>query len=76
MEFKFKISTWNLCLGLSNKNKYVSQILLENDIDLCCLQEIEVKKDQDENSLSAAKYTLLVENNEYKQHDLGLLSEL
>ena len=34
----------NLCLGLTNKKDYVSQMITVNKIDICCMQEIDVKK--------------------------------
>ena len=43
-ESKIKIATWNLCLGLTNKKDYVSQMITVNKIDICCMQEIDVKK--------------------------------
>ena len=43
-ESKIKIATWNLCLGLTNKKDYVLQIITVNKIDICCMQEIDVKK--------------------------------
>ena len=51
---KIKIATWNLCLGLTNKKDYVLQIITVNKIDICCMQEIDVKKDYDCNLLTFA----------------------
>ena len=59
----FKIATWNLCLGLMNKKDYVSQMLLNEKIDICCMQEIELKKDIDHELLSFNGYNLMIENN-------------
>ena len=39
---KFKISSLNLCLGLKNKKFEVSQLLLNKQIDVICLQETEI----------------------------------
>ena len=33
-----KIATWNLCLGLKNKKDYVSDVIRENEIDICLIQ--------------------------------------
>ena len=42
-----KIGTLNLCLGLKNKKDLVKAILIENNIDILCMQEIEVEHDFD-----------------------------
>ena len=39
------LDSWNLCLGLKHKKDYVSKILRENKIDICCLQEIDLEPD-------------------------------
>ena len=66
MEDKIKIATWNLCLGLSSKKDYVSQIILNEAIDVCCMQEVDLKKDINADLLSVKGYSLIVENNEGK----------
>ena len=63
---EIKIATWNLCLGLVNKKDIVTQIIKEKDIDICVMQEIDVKAGYDENLLSFGGYTILVENNDVK----------
>ena len=37
-----KIATLNLCLGLKSKKLEVENILTENNIDILCLQEVEI----------------------------------
>ena len=37
-----KLATWNLCLGLANKKEMVSQKILEEKIDVCVMQEIDI----------------------------------
>ena len=44
MEGQIKIASWNLCLGLANKKDYVASMIKENKIDICCVQEIDIKK--------------------------------
>ena len=44
MENKIKLATWNICLGLANKKDLVSSIIMENEIDICVLQEIDIVK--------------------------------
>jgi exonuclease III len=37
-----KIATWNLCLGLTTKKESFSKTIVEEDIDICCIQETEI----------------------------------
>ena len=66
MENKVKIATWRLCLGLVNKKDYVTEVLREQKIDICCLQEVDLATDFDHQLLSTKDYTLLIEKNEWK----------
>ena len=43
MEDQIKIASWILCLRLMNKKNYVSQIIIDEKIDICCLQEIDLR---------------------------------
>ena len=63
MESNIKIGTLNLCLGLKSKKTLVKNILNENEIDVLCMQELEVDKDFDCNLLSIPGYVLEVEEN-------------
>ena len=56
-----KISSWNLCLGLSNKKEYVLNTLKNEDIDICLMQEVEIKRDYNINILGSNAYKLEVE---------------
>ena len=40
-----KIATWNVCLGLKSKKEYVKSKIIEEKIDICCIQESEIPKD-------------------------------
>ena len=40
-----KIATLNLCLGLKNKKEEVKRLILNNDIDILCMQETEIPAD-------------------------------
>ena len=62
-----RIATWNLCLGLQNKNDIVLDVLHENNIDLCCLQETKISQSYPINILSSQNYELEVENNDTKR---------
>ena len=39
------LNSWNQCLGLTNKKDYVTEIIKRNEIEVCCMQETEVKVD-------------------------------
>ena len=61
-----KLASWNLCLGLANKKDLVSKIILENKIDICAMQEIDLPTGYNTNLLSFKGYELLTENNDVK----------
>ena len=63
-----KIASLNLCLGLKFKKQMVEQILLENTIDIFCLQEVEVENGFDLDLLSLRGFDLEMENNEVKSN--------
>ena len=42
-----KIGTLNLCLGLKSKKEDVKELILGNQIDILCLQEVEVETGYD-----------------------------
>ena len=37
-----KIATLNLCLGLKNKKEAVKKLIVDNEIEILCLQETEI----------------------------------
>jgi exonuclease III len=47
-----KISTLNVCLGLPNKKTLVEQIIKQENIDVCALQETEINENFDYTLLS------------------------
>ena len=53
-----KLATWNLCLGLINKKMYVTEMMKLNRIDVCCLQEIDIKPSYNHEILSWKGYSL------------------
>ena len=61
-----KIATWNLCLGLQNKKFFVQQTILTENIDVCCMQETEIKCDYPIELLTFPGYAIEVELNEVK----------
>ena len=66
LNMAIKIATLNLCLGLKNKKLLVKKLLEENDIDILCMQETEVKKDIDHKELNISKFLLELESNTKK----------
>ena len=58
MQDNLKIATWNLCLGLANKKDYVSGIIRNSKIYICCIQETDVIKDIYVDTLSFKGFTL------------------
>ena len=60
------LASWNLCLGLANKKDLVSKIIMENKIDICAMQEIDIPSGYDTSILSFKGYELLTENNDVK----------
>ena len=49
-----------------NKKNYVSQLIKDEKIDICCLQEIDLKPNIDKNLLSFGGYSLEIESNDVK----------
>ena len=62
-----KLGTLNLCLGLKNKKDLVRQLLIENKIDILCMQELEIEADFDCNLLRIPGYELDCEVNNHKR---------
>ena len=56
-----KIATWNLCLGLVNKKDYVVNTMNKEKIDICMMQETEIKKDYDVKLLTDRNYKIELE---------------
>ena len=61
-----KISTWNICLGLKSKKNYVKEKILEEKIDICCIQECDIDANYPVNALSFSGYNIEVETNTKK----------
>ena len=61
-----KIATLNLCLGLKNKKQSVKNIITSENIDILCLQEIELEKDYNSEMLTLPGYDLEIEKNDVK----------
>ena len=50
------IGSLNLCLGLRNKKEAVKKIIIDNKIDILCLQETEIPVDYTINLLTFKGY--------------------
>ena len=61
-----KIGSWNVCLGLKGKKDYVKSMICEKELDICCIQECEIKPDYPSNMLTFKDYNLEVEINNIK----------
>ena len=61
-----KIASWNVCLGILNKKDIIEQVIKDNNIDICCIQEIEIPSDFPINNLTFKEYAIETEQNEYK----------
>ena len=64
---EIKLGSLNLCLGLPNKKDSVIDLLKNNSISVCCLQETEIPKNFPEKVLSSGGYNLELESNEEKK---------
>ena len=63
---KLTVGTLNLCLGLKSKKEDVKDIVLRNEIDILCLQEVELESGFNSSLLEFRGYNLEVENNSLK----------
>jgi exonuclease III len=61
-----KIASLNLCLGLSNKKNIVKQLIIEEKIDILCLQETELINNLNHDLLSFPSYCFESEINDNK----------
>ena len=59
-----KIGTLNLCLGLPNKKISVKNIIIDEHIDVLCLQETELEKNLNHNLMSFPGYIYESEMND------------
>ena len=57
------IASWNVCLGLKRKKEYVKSMIIRENIDICCIQECEIKPDFPDNILTFRNFNLEVETN-------------
>ena len=65
-EGKLNIATWNLCLGLVHKKNTVKNYVLEKNVDICCMQEVDIPNDFPGDLMSFPGYKIEIENNTVK----------
>ena len=58
---QIKIYTWNVCLGILHKIHLVKKSVSENDIDILCIQEAEVKANDNEELILIQGFSMEVE---------------
>ena len=71
---ELKISTLNVCLGLMNKLVLVKQVLMENNIDILCLQEVEIPANVASKNLCISGFNIELEKNSEKSRTCVYIS--
>ena len=66
MSSNTKIATLNLCLGLKTKKEEVKRLIIENNIDILCVQESEIIKGYPTELLTFKGYNYENETNDLK----------
>ena len=61
-----RIATWNVCLGVKGKKEYIKTVINREEIDICCIQECDIKPDYPINALTFSNYNIEVEQNDTK----------
>jgi endonuclease/exonuclease/phosphatase family metal-dependent hydrolase len=61
MALNLKICTWNVCLGAKFKKHHIISLLEEHSIDILCIQEAEIKYDDDTSLLDIQGYSVEIE---------------
>ena len=69
-----KIGSLNLCLGLPNKKDLVKKLILDNEIDILCLQETELDVNLDHGLMSFKNYNYESEINDTRSRVGTLIS--
>ena len=61
-----KLATWNVCLGIKGKKDYIKTVVCQEDLDICCIQECDIKPDYPMSALTFKNYNIEVEKNDVK----------
>ena len=62
-----KLCTWNVCLGAKYKKHHIKSLLEEHSIDILCIQEAEIKHDDDTSLLDIQGYSVEIEKEVYME---------
>jgi exonuclease III len=62
-----KVCTWNVCLGINYKLRQVEEIMRNNEIDIICLQEVELAQEDDLSLLEINGYRMEIERSSGKR---------
>jgi endonuclease/exonuclease/phosphatase family metal-dependent hydrolase len=65
-----KVCTWNVCLGIKYKLRQVEEIMRNNEIDIICLQEVELAQEDDLSLLEINGYTMEIERSSGKRRSM------
>ena len=58
---QLRICTWNVCLGARTKLPTIKTLLHEHDIDILCIQEADIKPEEDVSDYRVSGYELETE---------------
>ena len=58
---QLRICTWNVCLGARTKLPTIKTLLHEHDIDILCIQEADIKFEEDVGDYRISGYELEIE---------------
>ena len=61
MNRKFVLCTWNVCLGSRNKIQLIEDFIVENNIDILCVQEAEISENYNIEAYKIRGYELETE---------------
>ena len=65
-----KVCTWNVCLGIKYKLRQVEEIIKKNDIDIICLQEVELTDEIDLTLVELDGYNMEIESGQGKKRTM------
>ena len=76
IEKSLNICTWNVCLGARCKLSSIKEVLIKHEIDILCLQEVDIRLDEDLGPYQIENYTMETENvtQPFKRRTLMYLS--
>ena len=60
-EKTLRVCTWNVCLGARCKLSQIKDLIMENGIDILCLQEVDIGSDENLDAYEIGEYSLEAE---------------